>query len=370
MSSRGDSSRTGARERAYGQPGARVPEPPPRFLLMRLSAMGDVLLATPVLRMLKKSRPGCRIDFLVKNTYVSLLKANPHVGRILVFDSAGGLRGLLALARSIRNSRYDAVVDLQGNFRSRVLSFFSGAPLRSRACMHRFRRFLLVHFGWNTYRRIVPVPLRYLDSLPFGVEDDGEGLELEVPDAAVSKVRGLLNIPARSKKAMIAALAPGAGRATKQWPADRFAETGRELADRGWHIVLVGGKNDAGVCARVSQAMRTEQAPAPSDLSGKLSLLETAAVLQLSGILITNDTGVMHMASATGTRTVALFGPTTHHFGFMPFRGRTEVVEVDTGCRPCSYHGTESCPQKHFRCMLDISARDVTERALALLNAR
>jgi heptosyltransferase-2 len=78
----------------------------------------------------------------------------------------------------------------------------------------------------------------------------------------------------------------------------------------------------------------------------------------------------MHMAAATGTRTVALFGPTTHHFGFMPFRGRTEVVEAGTGCRPCSYHGTESCPKKHFRCMLDISARDVTERALALLSAR
>jgi heptosyltransferase-2 len=331
-----------------------------------MSAIGDVLLATPVIRMLKKSRPGCRIDFLVKNPYVPLLETNPHVDRVLAFDPDGGAKALLALVRSVRNERYDAVIDLQGNFRSRFLSFFSGAPVRSRTRMHRFKRFLLVYFKRDLYRDIIPVPIRYLESLPFQVRDDGSGLDLNVPDETESKVRGLIKIPVRSKRLRTAVLAPGAGRATKQWPAERFAEVGQALTDHGWRIVLVGGKNDAGVCSRVSRNMRTK----PLDLAGKLTLLETAAVLRLSEVLITNDTGVMHMASAVGIGTVALFGPTTRHFGFMPFRARAEVVETKTGCRPCSYHGTERCPRRHFRCMLDISARNVTERALALLNAR
>jgi len=335
------------------------------ILVIRLSAIGDVLLATPLLRMMKRARPDCRVDFLVKNAYVSLLESNQHVDRIFELDTRSGWKGMLSLARTIRNERYDAVVDLQGNVRSRFLSLFSGAPVRTRARMNRVKRFLLVHLKRNFYGKTLPVPFRFLKAAPFPVQDDGLGLDLSVPELIQSRIGRKLGKTGARQRGRVA-MAPGAGRFTKQWPADRYAEVGNALAAKGYDLILLGGKQDATACAAVVRGMRT----APLDLSGKLSLLETAAALRLCDLLITGDTGVMHLASALHTKTIALFGPTTRHFGFAPFRTRAVVIEKTLDCRPCSYHGTLRCPKKHFRCMLGISPRKVADRATDLLHSR
>ncbi len=337
-----------------------------RLLVIRLSAIGDVLLAAPLVRMLKNAYPDCTIDFLVKNAYVSLLESNPHIHRVLAFSPRDGIREMTRVIRLIRDLRYDAVIDLQGNLRSRIFSIFSRAARRSRARLNRWRRFLLVHGRWDTYRTTVPVPLKYLKAAPFSVTDDGKGLELWIPTNAEANVRSRLESCGIQNRDRIVGLAPGAGRATKRWPVEGFVETGRALSQKGWKIVLIGGKADAGVCEEVHRRFRTN----PADFSGRLSLVETAALIRRCDLLVTNDTGVMHMASAVGTKILAVFGPTTRHFGFFPFRAVAVVVEKPLVCRPCSFHGTECCPKAHFRCMLDISSREVVERALDLLNAR
>jgi heptosyltransferase-2 len=337
-----------------------------RILIIRLGAIGDILLTTPVIRILKTRYPECRIDFLTKEAYIPLLKSHPGLNRVLAFQTGGGLRELLNVLRTVRRERYDAVADLQNNFRSRIMEVFSGAHQRSVFHPGRVKRFLLVHFRRNLYRTIQPVPLKYLRSVrALGIEDDGGGLDFFIKPAARESLNGRIGAMGLRIKEPILALAPGAGRATKRWPADRFAGVGLHFLRKGYQIVVLGGQDDADSCKSVLDRMDGSAV----SFCGTLMLSETAAFLERIALLVTNDTGVMHMASALKVKTVAIFGPTTRHFGFFPFRSSSTVVEANLGCRPCSYHGTERCPERHFKCMLDISSAEASGAAERILGS-
>jgi heptosyltransferase-2 len=206
------------------------------------------------------------------------------------------------------------------------------------------------------------VPLRYLKAVKsWGVEDDGRGCELFVHPDSESSLKDKLKDPDRSKPIML--LAPGAGRATKRWLPERFSEVGTHFSEQGYQVILMGGEQDRPISKEVGAAIPNLFA----DLCGKLSLQESLALVQKARILITNDTGVMHMASALQTPVVALFGPTTRPLGFFPFRATSQVIEKELNCRPCSYHGTDRCPKDHFRCMRDIESEEVINTAETLL---
>jgi heptosyltransferase-2 len=276
------------------------------------------------------------------------------------------VRGLGRPAGAVRGARYGLVADLQNNFRSALISRLSGAPVRTVYRPGRAGRFGYVRFRipWPAAGR--PVALKYIDSLRrTGASDDGLGLELAVPPDAARRVAELLSRAGAAPGRPLLVLAPGAGRRTKRWPADRFAEVGAHFARRGYAVALAGGPADAGACAAAAARLGSPAA----DLSGALSLTETAALIGRGALLVTNDTGVMHLASALGVPAAAVFGPTTRHFGFFPFRAPARVVERELACRPCSYHGTDRCPRTHFRCMLDVPARDVIAAAEELLSA-
>lgn len=337
-----------------------------RILIIRFSAMGDVLLTTPLIRMLKNQHADSTIDFMVKNEYVSLLESNRHVDQVISFSSDGGWREMLRIVRTIRKRRFDALIDLQGNCRSFLLSLFSGARIRSRVRLNRWKRFVLVHFHRDTYQDTVPVAVKFIRAAPFPLLDDGSGVELEIPIRVKEKIKAEINKLGLKKTKKMIGLAPGAGRATKRWPAERFAEVGRLLARKRHSIFLIGGAGDMEICKAVGRCIE----PSPGDFSGRLTLMETAALIQQMDLLITNDTGVMHLAEGVGTRILALFGPTVRPFGFFPFRNTSVVLEKRLKCRPCSYHGTGQCPQRHFRCMRDISSGDVLKQTLKLLDLR
>jgi heptosyltransferase-2 len=337
-----------------------------RILILRLGALGDVLLATPVIRALSARFPESRIDFLTKEAYIPLLKGNPGLNGVIGFSPEKEIRGLIETVRRIRAGRYGVVVDLQNNFRSRLFTRFSGARIRKTYRSGRLRRFALVHFRMDRYRESVPVPLKYLATVrSFGAEDDGKGLDLFLDDSVRESVQTRLERAGVASGASIVALAPGAGRPTKRWPAKRFAEVGRHFGGRGFRIAILGGPNDGEACAAVLEGI----GPTSFSFCGSMTLPETAALLERSALLVTNDTGVMHMASALKIPTLAVFGPTTRHFGFFPFRSPAKVLERDLPCRPCSFHGTDRCPETHFKCMQTISSGDTVSAAERFLAA-
>ena len=156
----------------------------------------------------------------------------------------------------------------------------------------------------------------------------------------------------------MAALAPGAAHATKRWPIAHWIALAQRLRAAGYAVVAVGGPDDRGLAQQV----------AVDSPAGEFSLQETGALLARARVVVSGDTGVMHMATGVGTPVVALFGPTVEQFGFFPYRARSIVVQRDLACRPCSSSGTAVCPLGHHRCLVDIPPADVAdavERAVA-----
>jgi heptosyltransferase-2 len=142
-------------------------------------------------------------------------------------------------------------------------------------------------------------------------------------------------------------MAPGAAHATKRWPAEYWIELARRITPTGADVAVLGGPDDAEPARRITALAGAHV----SNLAGALNLQETGAVIRRAEVLISGDTGVMHMATGVGTPVVALFGPTVRQFGFSPYRSPSGIVELDLGCRPCSAHGSARCPLGHHRCM-------------------
>jgi len=335
-----------------------------KILVIRLGAIGDVLLTTFVVRNLKKRFPDTDIDFLLKETFSSLIVHNPYVHKVIPIKIHAGFSNLLQIRRQIRQNQYDAIIDLQNNFRSRFLNWTSQVPLRRTYKLGRWKRFLLVKLKINFMKKSKPIPLRMIETLQdWHVQDDGLGLDLLLDDETKKKMKTVCQKMGMDQKKSFITIAPGASRATKQWIGSRFAEVGKHFLKKDFQVVLVGGVEDKRICESLSNQLDA----LPINLAGMCSLEETAAVLQNTNLLITNDTGVMHIAAAIQKPVAAIFGPTTDTLGFSPFRTPSIIIERDLNCRPCSYHGTKECPKKHFRCMMEIPAYQVIEAAETLL---
>jgi heptosyltransferase-2 len=170
----------------------------------------------------------------------------------------------------------------------------------------------------------------------------------------------LLRVAGVAPDEPLIALAPGSVWATKRWP--YYPELARLLADAG-RIVLVGGAEDGPLAAEVRAAV-----PAAVDATGALPLLASAELIGRCGVMVTNDSAPLHLASAMGTPTVAIFGPTVSEFGFGPLAPARVVVGHDSlTCRPCDRHGPRRCPLGHFRCMRELTPEAVAGETRRLL---
>jgi heptosyltransferase-2 len=162
----------------------------------------------------------------------------------------------------------------------------------------------------------------------------------------------------------IICFAPGAAHFTKRWPKEYFKQLGKKIRERAKHkIIILGGETDRELGAFLSDNDQVY------DYTGKLSLLETGCLMSRARGLVTNDTGLMHMATAVNLPVLALFGSTVKSFGFFPYRGRVKVLENSTlSCRPCTHIGRSECPKNHFNCMKEITPEQVFNNLQAILD--
>jgi heptosyltransferase-2 len=328
---------------------------PSRILVMRLSALGDVLLATPAVRALKKRFPNAAIEWLVEQRYLPLLEKNPHVGA-LAYEKAGahaGPAGILRLRSELASRGYDLVVDLQDKPKTRL---WSGIGKRTVSMRKRSAtQALLTLVGRDpplTRAHAIDLFLEVL--APLGVEPDGRALELRLSDAMHGEAARALPPGA------LLGLAPGAGWATKQWAPSRFARLAVLLRERGLTPLLLGGPGDAASLAAVREGI--DGGASLRDTAG-LSVGGLAAAIARCSLVVANDSGPAHIASALGTPLVALFGPTSQE-RWRPLSPRSEVVRLELPCAPCSNHGSERCPLGHHDCMEKLEVGAVLEAAL------
>lgn len=324
------------------------------ILIIRLTSMGDVVLSTPLVRQLRRTYPTARIDVMVHKRFSEVWTDNPHVDRIWSVDprdheSNATTRQLLK--ESVQDGRYDLVVDLQHNHRSRRLRRGLG---RSVVCApkHRLEKLALVWLK-RFPAEVSSVVSRYrsiVEHLPLVFDVDGP--EVWLPEERV----GGAYVAADVRRTGRIALSPGAQHATKQWPAERFAELCTVLWSRfGLTPVLLGSTADTDVCTAIANAT---QAPVIR-ADGAATIEQTVRVIDTCDAVVSNDSGVMHLAAARRKPVVAIFGSTVPAFGFAPYGTPHVVAEHDVACRPCTHIGRSTCPKQHFACMRGIEVEAV-----------
>lgn len=337
------------------------------ILIIRLSSLGDVVLSTPLVRQLHRTYPEAVIDVMVHERFAEVWKNNPHVRHVWDVDPRAHhqLHSTLKLRMraSVADGRYDMVVDLQHNHRSRRLRRGLGRTV-VHAPKHRLEKLALVWLK-RYPDAITSVVSRYrscVEHLPLAL--DVEGPEVWLPEErAMGAYGGWTTAPTGR-----IALAPGAQHATKRWPAERYVE----LCDRLWSEagltpVLLGSVADSDVCAAIANA---SMAPVQRT-DGATNVEQTLRVLDTCDALVTNDSGVMHLGAARHRPIVAIFGSTVPAFGFAPYGTPHVIVEHAVACRPCTHIGRSSCPKGHFACMQGISVDAVIDglRSLGIFAA-
>lgn len=344
-----------------------------KALVLRFSSIGDIVLATPLIRVLRARFPQAQIDFVTKTQFVDLVRSNQNLNYTYSYDPASGFGGLRDLKAKIFEERYDLIVDIHNSLRSRFLRSIRGVRHTVVVDKRVVERTALVKFKKNLYRSVVSVADRYIEPLaPWGIVNDGKGLELHIPDEVLFGVNGKMARLQLHRFESAYALCPGARHLTKRWPAERFAEVGIRLArERDAAILLFGGEGDRQAASEIAARIgSTAGAERVFDLTGQMSLLESAAALEYVDAVVTNDSGLMHIATARHKPVVAIFGSTVREFGFFPVQPESVVLEVaGLSCRPCSHIGRPVCPEGHLQCLLSTTADQVI-RALKPADGR
>jgi heptosyltransferase-2 len=334
-----------------------------RVLIVQTAFIGDVILATPLAEAVQRRFPGSRVDFVAIPAAANILEKNPFVDRVVIFDKRGRQRGLIALlkfAANLRNEQYDLALVPHRSLRSALLVWLAKIPQRIG-----FNRSSALA-GWLFTARVpyrqkheVERNLDLLRALNGAVPTPSPKIIWDETDTRI--VDGFCGENKNGK--WFCALAPGSVWATKRWPAERFAALARRLiAETGARIFLIGGPSDAELCARLAR----EIGGACINTAGKLTLCQSAALLDRCRILVSNDSAPTHLGVATKCKVITIFGPTVPAFGFAPFGDGHAVIEKNLPCRPCSSHGGKRCPIGTHACMLEISVEEVFSRVLVL----
>jgi heptosyltransferase-2 len=303
--------------------------------------------------------PDASITFLVKSKFAALLMLNPHLTEVLTYDDSAGKGELRRIIKDIRKNDFDWFIDLHKSLRTRYIRTLLRFPRVTSYNKQIFSRTLLVKFGINRFKTIKPVYLRYFEAVERrGIAYDQLGTEVYYGSGDKQFVENLLEADGYPPSHKLIVICPGASYKNKQWLPDRFAKIADDLLDNSQnYVVMLGGKSDFELCEGIIAMMKNKTV----NYAGRLSLLQSAALLHKSSLTITNDSGMMHLAQAQKSPVVGIFGATSRELGFYPLPEKSKTVEKPVSCRPCTHKGLNHCPKKHFNCMSLITTDDVLD---------
>jgi len=330
-----------------------------RILIRATNWVGDAVMTLPALEAVRENFPGRHITVLAKPWVAPLFENHPAVDRVMVFDKGYGARAgfveILRVSRLIRKERFDLAILFQNAFEAALLTFLGRVKQRV-GYKTDGRGFLLTHGIPRTGHVLKIHQVGYycaiLRAMGWSAEERDPALHMD--SEAREQAAGILKSNGIDSLDVIVGLSPGAvfGSA-KRWPPDRFAEIGDRAAERwGARIVVFGSGGERAIGDGVCAAMKHEAL----NLCGKTSLRVAMGAMSLCRFFVTNDSGLMHMASALGLPTVAVFG-STDHVATGPRGPKTRIVRCAASCAPCL---KQECPTDH-RCMLDITPEMVWE---------
>jgi len=326
------------------------------ILIVKLSAIGDVIHALPVAHALKQQFPTSKLTWIVEKPAYPLLTMNPHIDEILVFDKpkfrtmAGFIKHGPDISRLLKSRHFDLVLDLQGLFKSAALAWLSGARKKIGYCDMRELSWLVskptcgVHRNGHVIERYLDVA-RYL-----GCKVTKPQFCLEPSEQDIKEIDCILAASGLNPDLPYVVLAPGTNWQSKCWPAKYYADLATALTRKFKHqIVLIGSPQDD---ERAKLIQNHADTPI-INLIGKTTLKQLACVLQKSKLFIGGDTGPLHLAAAMGARTVALFGPSDADRNG-PYGDKHVVIRKNLTCSPCFKRNCDD-----LQCMEQITVSDV-----------
>lgn len=305
-----------------------------KILVVRFSSIGDIVLTTPVVRMLKKQL-NAQVHYLTKSSYVSLLKNNPYIDSVYQIQNS-----ITEVIADLKKEKYHYVIDLHSNLRTQILKFRLGMPAKSFNKLN-IEKFMLTNFKLDKMPKIHIVD-RYLETVKhLGVKNDNQGLDFFL------SANDKLDISIFPKNYIVFVI--GGQHATKILPNEKIISIIKKVNKP---VLLIGGPEDAHRGEDIAKACNKVV-----NTCGKYSILHSASLVQQATMVITHDTGMMHIAAAFNKKIYSVWGNTVPEFGMYPYLESEQSKRIEVkglNCRPCSKIGYDKCPKGHFRCMQEI----------------
>ncbi|MDA3904860.1 MAG: glycosyltransferase family 9 protein [Bacteroidales bacterium] len=324
-----------------------------KYLVIQTASIGDVILSTAIGEKLIQQYPNAQIDYLVKRGNERLFDGNPWINEIVVWDKSNDkYKNMLRIIFQFRDEKYDAVINLQRFFSSGIFTMFSGAkktfgfrknPLSlffSRAFPHKFKN------NWHETDRNHQLIVKLTD-----IEKAKPSLYPTMKDFAIMS---------QYKTQKYITITPASIWFTKQYPIEKWIDFIQNINPK-TNIYLLGSTADKKLC---DELIKQTDRDYMMNLAGKLSFMESAALMRDAWMNFVNDSAAQHIASAVNGKITAIFCSTVPSFGFGPLSDNSVIIEnkEKLECRPCGLHGHKNCPEKHFKCALDIDTKELLDR--------
>jgi len=329
-----------------------------KILIIRFSSIGDIVLTTPVVRVLKTQLDNPEIHYATKKQFAGLLTENPYVDKVHILDAK-----LWPLIKTLREEKFDCIVDLHNNLRTRIIKLSMNVKAYSFDKLN-WEKWLLVNLKINRLPSLHIVDRYLAAAIPLGIKNDSLGLDYFIPQQDEVPIEW---IPLTHRNGYVA-YAIGGQHGTKKLPVKRMIE----LCDKiNRPIILLGGKEDFSDGEQVRLFFEKSERSSSDDnehlsatldkrsviynACGKFNLNQSASIVKKATHVFTHDTGMMHVAAAFKKEVFSIWGNTIPLFGMYPYRTKFTVLENNKlDCRPCSKIGYNKCPKGHFNCMQKI----------------
>lgn len=318
-----------------------------KLLIIQTASLGDVILATSVAETLRLKFPAAQLDYLIKKDYADLFKGHPFINNVILWDkSTNKYQNLFKIIKQVRGEKYDAVVNIQRFASSGLISAFSGAKFRSGFSKNplSFTYTHVVKHEITGNNHEIERNARLIAPLVAGAKPERPGL---YPSRNDNELTGIY------KDRPYVTISPASLYFTKQFPPHKWIELINTLKKE-YQIYLLGSKKDSEMCEEIVSAAMNENV---TNLAGRLSFLQSAALMKNAAMNYVNDSAPQHIASAVNAPVTAIFCSTVPTFGFGPLSDKSEIVQTTEilKCKPCGLHGHNACPEGHFKCAETIS---------------
>jgi heptosyltransferase-2 len=326
-----------------------------KMLIIQTAFIGDVVLATALVEKLAMHYPDVQMDFLVRKGNESLLLNNPHLNEVLIWNKKEKkIKNLFKLLAKIRKTKYDKVINMQRYFATGMLTAFSSATEK-------------IGFDKNPLSILFTTKVKHIfagkNETKHEVERNNDLISFFTDNSFVRPVlypsADDFNAVKEFSNTNYVTMTPGSVWFTKQYPVEKWIEL---IADfpKDFTIYLLGGKENIAACEKIKKESGNTNTVV---LAGKLSFLQSTALMKAAVMNYVNDSAPLHFASAVNAPVTAIFCSTVPAFGYTPLSDQSYIIETTENltCRPCGLHGYKACPQGHFRCAWSIDTNRLKE---------